>query len=121
MDAVKIQWSLLPDSLSASIHSSCGSNSMPPPLVAVFAAGCSANAEGRELGSPNAAQCIAAGLFGVAANEPGCLWGGAALELLSSATTASTTALGGRRVTYGCTEICTPAEFVAQLAQLGTK
>jgi len=27
-------------------------------------------------------------------------------------------ALGGRRVSYGCTEICTPNEFVAQLAQL---
>jgi hypothetical protein len=34
------------------------------------------------------------------------------------ASTASTVALGGRRVSYGCTEICTPNEFVAQLAQL---
>lgn len=34
------------------------------------------------------------------------------------ASTASATGLGGRRVTYGCTEILTPNEFVAQLAQL---
>lgn len=34
------------------------------------------------------------------------------------ASSTSTTALGPRRVTYGCTEICTPADFVSQLAQL---
>ena len=34
------------------------------------------------------------------------------------AATPSTT-LGGRRITYGCAEVVTPTEFVAQLSQLG--
>ena len=29
------------------------------------------------------------------------------------------TAIGGRRVTYGCTEVLSPKEFVHELSQLG--
>ena len=39
--------------------------------------------------------------------------------LNQAAQAAPSTAAGGRKVTYGCTEGQTPTEFVAQLASLG--